>query len=77
MEEKLKLDSTKSLIEKTKQGDNFSREALHTQFDTAFRNARLAAKDYMLNKDPTHSDELKMKLDEQVERANRIARTLQ
>ena len=76
MEDALQNEGIQNLIEKTKQGDNFSREILHTQFDTRFRTARLKAKNYMLNEDPTHSDELKMKLDEQVQRANRIAETL-
>ena len=71
MEELVRDKSIQSLIERSVQGNNLAREILHTQFDTAFRKARTKAKGYMLFEDPTHSDELKMKLDEQFERANK------
>ena len=76
MEKYLQKETIQSLIERSVQGNNLAREILHTQFDTAFRTARLKAKDYMLYEDPTHSDELTMKLEEQRRRANVAAETL-
>jgi len=77
MEGLLQSEGTQSLIERSLQGNNLAREILHTQFDTEFRNARTRAKIYMLKEDPIHSDELKMKLDEQYERANKAIEVLE
>ncbi len=71
----LKQKNIQQLIERTMQGDDLAREILHTQIDTVFRNARTAAKAYMLTADPTYSDSLSLKMQKRMDDATNLMET--
>jgi hypothetical protein len=77
VEDLLEQKPIQNLIKKTIQGDNLAKELLHMQIDSVFRQAKQAARAYMLTKDPDFSDELSLKRQNQIRKATKLLEGLQ
>jgi hypothetical protein len=77
VEDLLEQKPIQNLIKKTIQGDNLAKELLHMQIDSVFRQAKQAARAYMLTKDPDFSDELSIKRQNQIRKATKLLEGLQ
>ena len=77
VEDLLQQNPIQNLIKKTIQGDNLAKELLHMQIDSVFRQAKQAARAYMLTKDPDFSDELSLKRQNQIRKATKLLEGLQ